>query len=72
MAALSKVSNAQNYACTQIGFNEDSWIPSVNQNYPPYIACNIANSALVTNTSCANFNSRSPGCVGCIDTYGVF
>lgn len=74
IAILDKLSKSYEYECLANGFHEDSWVPSLYQN-PEKIPCKFGLGAVADHTTCAmgdDFQERAPGCVGCMDTYGLF
>ena len=74
IAILDKLSKSYEYNCVANGFHEDSWVPSIYQN-PDDIPCKFGLGAVADHTTCAmgdEFEQRAPGCIGCIDTYGIF
>ena len=74
IAILDRLSKSYEYDCVANGFHQDSWVPSLYQD-PEEIPCKFGIGAVADHTTCSmgdEFQGRAQGCVGCMDTYGLF
>lgn len=70
---LQQLSDSTKYTCSATGFGADSWVPTTNQQQV-YVPCKLQQMDPVTNQTCNStqqFESRAPGCQGCIDTLSI-